>query len=177
MLPILEGNKELEMVRTTRIPFNPAPTTPRAGGKRKNTPHAASAAAPAPVTVWVWKPIDKSKLPLPPAPKPPRKVFGTEVGVGEDWSHLSKRRGRARVGKVRRDVSAMRVNQLVSEQKVRARARKAAVTGKADVVRAAESRVSSGLEAMGTHQKNLKEGRSTVKEAPSVVRTSRVIST
>lgn len=111
VLPILEGNKELEVVRTTRIPFNPA-SVQRAGVKRKTkqeTSKAASAAAPAPITVWVWKTVDKSKIPPPPVPKPPPKVFGTEVGVGEDWSHLSKRRQRARIGKVRRDVRAMKL--------------------------------------------------------------------
>lgn len=99
------------MVKTTRIPFHPAPTQ-RAGGKRKNKQEmsqAAAASAPAPVTVWVWKTVDKSKIHKPPIPKPPRQVFGTEVGVGEDWSHLSKRRQRTRVGKVRRDVATMRL--------------------------------------------------------------------
>lgn len=112
VLPILEGNKELEVVRTTRIPFNPA-SVQRASVKRKNkqqeTSKAAFAAAPAPVTVWVWKTVDKSKIPPPPVTKPLSKVFGTEVGVGEDWSHLSKRRQRARIGKVRRDVRTMKL--------------------------------------------------------------------
>jgi hypothetical protein len=117
ILPVLEGSKELEIVKTTRIPFNPAPTQ-RAGGKRKNkqeTSHAAAAAAPAPVIVWVWQSVDKSKIPKPPVPKLPRQIFGTEVGVGEDWSHLSKRRQRTRVGKIRRDVATMRL--LVAKRK------------------------------------------------------------
>ncbi|KAF8229753.1 hypothetical protein L208DRAFT_1187826, partial [Tricholoma matsutake] len=111
VLPVLEGNKELKIMRTTRIPFNPAPTGNRAGTKRKGkqeSSRATPAAAPAPVTVWVWKPVDKSKLPRPSAPKPQRKIFGVEVGVGADWSHLNKRRERARFGKVRGDVSAMK---------------------------------------------------------------------
>jgi len=118
VLPILEGNKELEIVRTTRIPFNPAPPQ-RASGKRKTkqeTSHAASAAAPAPVTVWAWKTVDKSRIPRPPAPKPKRKVFGVEVGVGEDWSHLNKRRRRARAGKVRRDVTTMKAVILAKKE-------------------------------------------------------------
>ncbi|KAF9459730.1 hypothetical protein BDZ94DRAFT_1267532 [Collybia nuda] len=111
VLPILEGNKELQIVRTTRVPFNPAPSQ-RTGGKRKNKPettNAASAAAPAPVTTWVWKTVDKSNILPPPVPKMPPKVFGTEVGVEEDWSHLNKRRQRARTGKVARDVTAMKL--------------------------------------------------------------------
>lgn len=45
---------------------------------------------------------------IPPKPKKEPKVFGTEVGVGEDWSHLNKRRQRAREGKVTRDVVWMK---------------------------------------------------------------------
>jgi hypothetical protein len=36
------------------------------------------------------------------------EVFGAEVGVGEDWSHLNKRRRRAREEKVSRDVKWIR---------------------------------------------------------------------
>jgi hypothetical protein len=36
------------------------------------------------------------------------KKGGEEVGEGEDWSHLNRRRRRARVGKVARDVRAVR---------------------------------------------------------------------
>lgn len=121
ILPILEGNKELETIRTTRIPFNPANVT-HATGKRKGKKDASqtsSAAAPAPVTVWVWKTIDPSTLPKPPAPKVIKERFGIEVGVGEDWSHLSKRRMRARFGKVRRDVGTMKLVNKLREEKAK----------------------------------------------------------
>jgi hypothetical protein len=39
--------------------------------------------------------------------------FGAEVGVGEDWGHLNKRRRRAREEKVQRDVKWMRKVQRV----------------------------------------------------------------
>lgn len=42
--------------------------------------------------------------PNPPKPKPEVEVFGAAVGVGEDWSHLNKRRQNARGKKVGRDV-------------------------------------------------------------------------
>lgn len=159
VLPILEGNKELEIVRTTRIPFNPAPAASRAGSKRKGkqeASHAALAAAPAPVTVWVWRPVDKSKLPRPRVPKPPPKIFGVEVGVGADWSHLSKRRKRARFGKVRRDVSAMKATQLVRKQKARARAAMVrSAAREAAAVQTAQRSDSRELEAKGTPQKQL----------------------
>lgn len=41
-------------------------------------------------------------------PKTEKKLFGTEVGVGEDWSHLNKRRQRAREEKVASDVQWMK---------------------------------------------------------------------
>lgn len=50
---------------------------------------------------------------LPPKPKKEYKVFGTEVGVGEDWSHLNKRRRRAREGKVERDVAWLKDLQVL----------------------------------------------------------------
>lgn len=112
VLPIMEGNKEIKIVRSARIPFHPAAThrasSPLDKGKRKNKPvHVA--ATPAPVTTWVWKAVDQSTLPKREPPQPPRKLFGVEVGVGEDWSHLNKRRRRARVGKVKRDLAVMKV--------------------------------------------------------------------
>jgi hypothetical protein len=175
VLPILEGNKELQMVRTTRIPFNPASVASRTGGKRKGkqeASHAASAAAPAPVTVWVWKPVDKSKLPRPPAPKPQRKAFGVEVGVGTDWSHLNKRRRRARVGKVGRDVSSMKVAMLVRGQKARARTAMARTEAlKATVRKTAETSASGSLEAKRTRSKKLEEA----KVSASVVKVSSVV--
>lgn len=45
-----------------------------------------------------------AQLQNPPKPKPQVEVFGASVGVGEDWSHLNKRRQNAREEKVRRDV-------------------------------------------------------------------------
>lgn len=53
--------------------------------------------------VWLWR--LRERPPPPPEPKKAKTVFGTEVGVGEDWSHLNKRRQRAREEKVARDVT------------------------------------------------------------------------
>lgn len=64
-----------------------------------------------PVSTWMWQLVDKSKeSPFDSAKKKDtdEEVFGTEVGVGEDWSHLNKRRRRAREGKVSRDVRWIR---------------------------------------------------------------------
>lgn len=45
-------------------------------------------------------------------------MFGAEVGVGEDWSHLNKRRQRAREGKVARDVTWLKDLQKIRRERV-----------------------------------------------------------
>lgn len=62
-------------------------------------------------TAWVWKCIPPEDRPTPPPPKPEKFVFGREVGVGLDTSHLNKRRRTARVGKVSRAVDKMKSHQ------------------------------------------------------------------
>jgi hypothetical protein len=56
--------------------------------------------------VWLWRMRENNQVV--PKPKEEPKVFGEEVGVGEDWSHLNKRRQRAREKKVARDVAWLR---------------------------------------------------------------------
>lgn len=48
-----------------------------------------------------WVPSEPQPIPEPTIPKEP---LGAAVGVGEDWSHLNKRRQHSRVKKVQRDV-------------------------------------------------------------------------
>ena len=63
------------------------------------------AALSLPVSTWMWQLVDKTESSLEGTKKDKdEEVFGAEVGVGEDWSHLNKRRRRAREGKVARDV-------------------------------------------------------------------------
>jgi hypothetical protein len=52
--------------------------------------------------VWLWR--TRTRPPLPPGPEKETCTFGAEVGVGEDQSHLNKRRQRAREEKVTRDL-------------------------------------------------------------------------
>lgn len=69
----------------------------------KSARKAKGDALPTTTSVWLWK--LRAPPPPPPEPKKEAPVFGTEVGVGEDWSHLNKRRQRAREDKVARDVT------------------------------------------------------------------------
>ncbi|KAH9896653.1 hypothetical protein C8Q73DRAFT_642221 [Cubamyces lactineus] len=55
---------------------------------------------PSSVELWRWQ----IKEPETKEPEPVKQVFGKEVGVGADWSHLNKRRQRAREEKVKKDV-------------------------------------------------------------------------
>ncbi|KAI0711570.1 hypothetical protein C8Q76DRAFT_737144 [Earliella scabrosa] len=65
---------------------------------RKTKPVALSSH----VAYWRWQLRQaRDEEPL----KEEKRRFGTEVGVGEDWSHLNKRRQRAREEKVARDVA------------------------------------------------------------------------
>ncbi len=62
-----------------------------------------------PVSTWTWQLVGKSTKPVRLSKDEGAKVaFGVEVGVGADWSHLNRRRRRARGEKVARDVSWMR---------------------------------------------------------------------
>lgn len=83
-------------------------------GKVQRQPSPAKLAAP--TAVWVWKAFSFKAKPI----QPPRKlkpVLGAEVGVGEDWSHLSKRRQRSRVGKLRRERTKMVVLKNIARRR------------------------------------------------------------
>lgn len=62
-----------------------------------------------PVSTWMWQSVNKSANPVRVSKDEDAKVaFGAEVGVGEDWSHLNRRRRRVREEKVAQDVKWMR---------------------------------------------------------------------
>jgi len=63
---------------------------------------AASLAQP--LSTWMWQLADKPKPSSKGGDKANEAVFGAEVGVGEDWGHLNRRRRRTREEKVQRDV-------------------------------------------------------------------------
>lgn len=67
------------------------------GGRKSNSPGSTHG-------VWRFEPRNR-----PTVSKPKDEVvFGADVGIGADWSHLNKRRQRSRVLSVVRDVRWLR---------------------------------------------------------------------
>lgn len=109
---MLEGKREIKLVAAPRLPSRPpAPQNGKQGKAAQK--QAKSSAPPLPassVSAWVWKPVDKTALPA--ARKASAGLDGISareraLGAGEDWSHLSKRRQRARVRKVQMDIDKL----------------------------------------------------------------------
>lgn len=99
MLPDLLQRKEVEKIHTIR-----KLTQEEIDLRLKSMTKAARRSAEVATTAnaWVWQ----QRIPtVAVEPKPPTERFGVEVGVGEDWSHLNKRRRRAREASVARDVA------------------------------------------------------------------------
>ncbi|KAI0746544.1 hypothetical protein C8Q80DRAFT_1054361, partial [Daedaleopsis nitida] len=100
VLPDLQNTGEVEKVHQKLVHSEEEIEKLRAAaqakkGKRKSMPVSTHAES------WKWQ----LKAPAPEVPAPVEEpVFGAEVGVGEDWSHLNKRRQRAREEKVASDV-------------------------------------------------------------------------
>ena len=103
ILGSLKASHEIKMVPEARSSPIPLPT----GSLTKREKKLVRTST----TAWVWKCIPPEDRPKPPPPKPEKFVFGREVGVGLDTSHLNKRRRIARVGKVSRAVDKMKDHQ------------------------------------------------------------------
>ncbi|RDX40804.1 hypothetical protein OH76DRAFT_1412688 [Lentinus brumalis] len=104
VLPDLQQRGELDKVHTKEQLSEEALEKIKSQMTTKSSRKSAGAVS---TTVEHWKWQLKEAQPAPPSVVQ-RKPFGTEVGVGEDWSHLNKRRQRAREEKVERDVAWMR---------------------------------------------------------------------
>jgi len=103
VLPHMRNNiREVEKFHTVRT-LSEEEVKHRLAAMSKSARKAKGDFLPVTTDVWLWK--LKARPPPPPAPKPEKPVFGAKVGVGEDWSHLNKRRQRAREEKVARDVT------------------------------------------------------------------------
>ncbi|GJE86702.1 hypothetical protein PsYK624_027830 [Phanerochaete sordida] len=110
ILPALEAKKEVEKVHTisTMTPEEVEQRLNALSKAQRRTAHIQTSKA-----IWVWRP----KAPQPvPKPKAAVEVFGKDVGVGEDWGHLNRRRRRAREASVERDVQWLRELEKVKQE-------------------------------------------------------------
>lgn len=117
ILPVLEEKQEISKRVTDREITAPVPARGKKGKILKQSKKGTATASPAtPVTVkaWVWK-IAEPSVVKQKTREVPQQPLGAAVGVGEDWSHLNKRRQGSREEKVRRDLGIMR--QLRAQQK------------------------------------------------------------
>ena len=106
ILEDLVRTRDIEKVHIKRV-LSPAEIEQRMATMSKAHAKRMSAAALSqPVSTWVWQLVDKSKESSLESTKKEKdeEIFGSKVGVGEDWDHLNKRRRRAREEKVARDV-------------------------------------------------------------------------
>lgn len=94
MLSALANSSEITKVRQPRL--TPVDDTVKVKKGRE------------PGVEFVWKVVDPNEVRPPPRPKPVKDVVGKEVGVNVDFQHLNTRRQNARVGKITRDVEAMK---------------------------------------------------------------------
>jgi len=109
VLENLVRTRDIKKVHIKRV-LSPAEIEQRKATMYKSHAKKSSVAAVShPVSTWMWQLVDKSKESSLEGTKKDEdeEVFGAEVGVGEDWSHLNKRRRRAREEKVARDVKWM----------------------------------------------------------------------
>ncbi|KAF9788523.1 hypothetical protein BJ322DRAFT_1099038 [Thelephora terrestris] len=97
--------QEIEKFHTTKS-LSDEEKQHRLATMSKSARKAKASLLPTITDVWLWRMTARPPPPLEPKKKKP--VFGVEVGVGEDWLHLNKRRQRAREGKVVRDVTWLR---------------------------------------------------------------------
>jgi hypothetical protein len=108
ILPALLGSQEIHKVVVDREITEPILAKGKKGKITKNPTKPTAGASPTtPVTIkaWVWKPMTPTPKD---APKEVQERFGAAVGVGQDFSHLSKRRQGAREEKIQRDLKKMR---------------------------------------------------------------------
>ncbi|KAI9058049.1 hypothetical protein FKP32DRAFT_1297224 [Trametes sanguinea] len=98
VLPELAGANKVERVHA-KVKLTPEEL---AELRAKMGPTSKKAATlPPNAELWRWQ--LKQKEDAPPALEQ-KAMFGREVGVGADWSHLNRRRQQAREEKVKRDV-------------------------------------------------------------------------
>ncbi|XP_006463738.1 hypothetical protein AGABI2DRAFT_179993 [Agaricus bisporus var. bisporus H97] len=123
VMPVLLEQQEVHKVVVDRQITEPIFAKGKKGKISKTPTKPTAGASPAnPITIkaWVWMP----KLLQPPPKKTKEEIqeeadepFGAAVGVGDDFSHLSKRRQARREEKIMRDLKTMRRLQAQKEQR------------------------------------------------------------
>ena len=108
ILAHMRGYKDVKIVREVRESAT-SPSSPSSSRHQHAT--------------FVWKLVDKSKLPKPPAPIVRPASLGVPLGLHEDFSHLNKRRQRARRAKILREILKLKEQKKAA---LEAQARKAA---------------------------------------------------
>ncbi|KAK0470710.1 hypothetical protein IW261DRAFT_1572898 [Armillaria novae-zelandiae] len=126
LLPLLQLNHEIKPVKSLRIP-EPTAAAPTAQKKKKGK-KSKGVDTVQPITTWVWKytpeyakeQAQQSATARAAAEAKDRPVYGSEVGIGEDYSHLNRRRLRARPGKIRRALFAKKAHDAFLTERARA---------------------------------------------------------
>ncbi|EPQ53871.1 hypothetical protein GLOTRDRAFT_106859 [Gloeophyllum trabeum ATCC 11539] len=106
VLPAMMANHEIEKFHTKVTPTEAEIAQRLAAMSKAQRKARQSSLSSSAVDAWFWR----TRSAPPPKPKEPKeeKPYGEEVGVGEDWSHLNKRRQRARERKVGEAVKFMK---------------------------------------------------------------------
>jgi hypothetical protein len=126
VLPDLVNSKKVEKFCTKRT-LSQAEIDHRLQTVTKAARKEQAVSLAAPRNTWLWR---TTTPPPPPKPMPTStlsksellglpRLTAADVGVGEDWSHLNKRRQRARKEKVQRDLKWMWTLQAAKREAAR----------------------------------------------------------
>jgi len=107
VLKSLLSDQKVQKIHTTRT-LSDTDLKQRLISMTKTARKTKTASLSAPVDAWLWRVRKNSSTRNGPEKIEEKEVFGADVGVGEDWSHLNKRRRRARLGKVTRAMIQLR---------------------------------------------------------------------
>ncbi|KAK0218855.1 hypothetical protein IW262DRAFT_1387911 [Armillaria fumosa] len=148
LLPLLQLNHEIKPVKSVRIPEPTAAAAPTAPKKKKGK-KSKGVDTVQPITTLVWKytpeyakeVAQQSAAARAAAEAKDRPVYGSEVGIGEDYNHLNRRRLRARPGKIRRALFAKKAHDALLMERERVAAAKAAEKEKLDRERRTLNRI------------------------------------
>ncbi|KAK0489854.1 hypothetical protein EDD18DRAFT_1359179 [Armillaria luteobubalina] len=127
LLPLLQLNHEIKPVKSLRIPEPTTSTTAPSAPKKKKGKKSKGADTVQAQTTWVWKytpeyakeVAQESAAARAAAEAATKPVYGSEVGIGDDYTHLNRRRLRARPGKIRRALFAKKAHDALLAERER----------------------------------------------------------